>query len=169
MEKEITKENTLPVWERIKTLEDAIKSLGEEHECVRDMRMCKGVKGDVEAYLQLRVITAAYNEGWKPELVNGEWWYTPYLRLYKNLKRARENWGEDAIELPSAVRAALLGGIAYHGAYAGLARVCSFDAPGNAYVDVGSRLCYRTPELAKESMRRFIEIWCRYLLPTKVA
>ena len=160
--KQITNE---PVWERIKTLEDAIREIGEDHETVRDLKLCKGVKGDVEAYLQLRIITAAYNEGWKPEI--GQWWYSPYLRLYRDLETAKEIWGEDAIEIPSAVRACLLGGSAGSGALAGLADVISSYAPGYARVDVGSRLCYRTPELAKASMRNFIDIWCRYLLPCK--
>jgi len=167
MEKEITKENTLPVWERIKTLEDAIREIGEDHETVRDLRLCKGVKGDVEAYLQLRIITAAYNEGWKPKI--GQWKYTPYLRLYKDLETAKEMRGEDAIEIPSAVRACLLGGSAVIDALAGLAGVYSGNAPGYASVSVSPRLCFKTPELAKASMRNFIDIWCRYILPTKVA
>lgn len=160
--KQITNE---PVWERIKTLEDAIREIGEDHETVRDLKLCKGVKGDVEAYLQLRIITAAYNEGWKPEI--GQWWYSPYLRLYKDLETAKEIWGEDAIEIPSAVRACLWGGAADDGAVDGFAYAYSFNAPSIAYTDVSSRLCYRTPELAKASMRNFIEIWCRFLLPTK--
>lgn len=160
--KQITNE---PVWERIKTLEDAIREIGEDHETVRDLKLCKGVKGDVEAYLQLRIITAAYNEGWKPEI--GQWCYSPYLRLYKDLETAKEIWGEDAIEIPSVVRCVLLGGLAYYGAHAGLASALSRDAPSYASARVGSRLCFKTPELAKASMRNFIDIWCRFLLPCK--
>lgn len=62
----------------------------------------------------------------------------------------------------SAVRACLLGGTALNGAYAGLAYVYSRYAPGYAYVRVGSRLCFKSIELALYACKTFIDLWLKF-------
>ncbi|UWG05573.1 MAG: hypothetical protein [Bacteriophage sp.] len=60
-----------PVTERIKTFEDACNELGEDHPFVRSYNsyasnIHEDNKNDTDilAYLKLRIITAALNEGW---------------------------------------------------------------------------------------------------------
>lgn len=65
---------------RIKTFEDACNELGENHQYVRAyrewMRISYAECEDVAAYMKLRIITAALNEGWEPQFVKGELrWY----------------------------------------------------------------------------------------------
>lgn len=67
------------VTERIKTFEDACKELGNEHPFVRTYNeyarnMSEENKNDVDviAYLKLRIIVAALNEGWKPKFTEDE-------------------------------------------------------------------------------------------------
>ena len=69
-----------PVTERIKTFEDACNELSRRAEngdelagdilCDYESNNCKGA--DITAYLKLRIIVAALNEGWEPQFVEGE-------------------------------------------------------------------------------------------------
>ena len=60
---DLNKDNR-PVTERIKTFEDACQELGEEHPFVVAYRAIEDIdecSGDIEAYLNLRIIVAAMN------------------------------------------------------------------------------------------------------------
>lgn len=83
------KEDDRPVTERIKTFEDACRELGEIHPFVRAYNgYAKNISeenkndGDVIAYLKLRIITAALNEGWKPTFDEDECRYYPWFYIY---------------------------------------------------------------------------------------
>lgn len=73
------------VMERIKTFEDAISELGDGHKLVQAYNAWKkfGInkQEDIDAYLKLRIIASALNEGWNPEFTKGEnrWylWFEP--------------------------------------------------------------------------------------------
>ena len=58
------------IMERVKTFEDACEVLGEEHSYVQEYRGIANVNfdftQDIIAYLKLRIICAALNEGWQP-------------------------------------------------------------------------------------------------------
>ena len=78
----------LPVTDRVKTFNDAVEELGEEHEAVKAYRAVewylRNQMSDIKAYLQLRIITAALNEGWEPQFVRGEYrWYGWYDLISK--------------------------------------------------------------------------------------
>ena len=87
------KENVEPVQkpkdvtERIKTFEDAYNELGEKHPyCIafdsiyKNDSVIPGI-GDVYAYLKLRIICAALNEGWEPKFIKDEYRYYPWFAL----------------------------------------------------------------------------------------
>ena len=79
----------LPVTDRVKTFNDAVEELGEEHEAVKAYRAVewylRNQMSDIKAYLQLRIITAALNEGWEPQFVEGERrWYGWYDLISKD-------------------------------------------------------------------------------------
>ena len=83
------------VTERIKTFADACCELGFDHPLVKayDNYMSLAHKlnkddYDVVAYLKLRIITEALNEGWKPQFTKGErrwyFWYDLLFRITKS-------------------------------------------------------------------------------------
>lgn len=65
----VDEKDNRPVTERIKTFDDACNELGDEHPLVTQYRLIYGaykndpVTEDLIAYLKLRIITAALNEG----------------------------------------------------------------------------------------------------------
>lgn len=77
---------------RIKTLQDACNELGDEHPLVTQYRLtASAFKGDPMtedfiAFLKLRIIVAALNEGWEPQCVDGESrWYPWFTNKYSSL------------------------------------------------------------------------------------
>lgn len=70
------------ITERIKTFDNAFRALGEEHPLIREFIIKSyGSSPDLEAYMKLRIICAALNEGWVANYHNLEqdkWfpWFT---------------------------------------------------------------------------------------------
>lgn len=96
-----------PVEERIKTFEDAVEALGDDNSLVQqwewlngcdvddtDLGGKNGTFSDVLAYLKLRIIVAALNEGWEPQFVEDELRWYPWFYLYTNeeLAEKSEEW-----------------------------------------------------------------------------
>ena len=125
------------VKDRIKTFEDAINELGEGHKFVVEYTALKGstLSNDVIAYLKLRIISAALNEGWEPQFTEDEYRYFPWFCLYT--KREIEQMPEDRRK-----GLCLWGGSAYDGASCGLG--CSGSSDGFSISDAycGARLAY---------------------------
>lgn len=76
----------LPATERVKTYEDAVLELGNDHPLVEaassaEWRFTNSEDKDIIAYLKLRVIVAALNDGWKPQFVPGELRWYPWYEL----------------------------------------------------------------------------------------
>lgn len=87
-----------PVTERIKTFEDACEELGAEHPLVKlwtdyPYIGLNSQSEDVVAYMKLRIICAALNEGWEPQFTEDEWRYFPWFTLYT--QQEIENMDED--------------------------------------------------------------------------
>ena len=70
---------------RIKTFEDACNELGENHQYVRAyrewMRISYAECEDIAAYMKLRIITAALNEGWEPTFDKDEERWYPWFKI----------------------------------------------------------------------------------------
>lgn len=153
-----------PVTERIKTFEDACKALGEEHRLVQAYRAVEGMialGSDLYAYLKLRIITAALNEGWEPQFTEDEWRYYPWFYLWsaEELADKDDEWKRDHSLRSCENHRVLFGGNAYNGASAGFASANSANAPSSTAANFGSRLCYKSKELAVYSGKQFIDIW----------
>lgn len=79
-----------PVTERIKTFHDACDELGRRatrgdklaNELIVDLQFNSPSTPDLLAYIQLRIITYALNEGWTPQFLDNENRYFPYYILY---------------------------------------------------------------------------------------
>lgn len=74
------------ITERIKTFENACEELGEEHELVKEywdaITAYLNTTQDLIAYLKLRIIVAALNEGWEPQFTKDEYRYYPWFCFY---------------------------------------------------------------------------------------
>lgn len=143
------------VMERVKTFEDACNELGIDHnEWMQDKKEL-GLEADVIAYLKLRIIAAALNEGWQPQFTEEEYRYFPWFCLYTQ-SEIDEMSEEDKsrVVYRSHSNAHAYGGVAY--------AVTSLDS-SNADTYIGSRLAFKTHELAEYAGRQFVEIWADYV------
>lgn len=146
------------ITNRIKTFDDALEELGPNHPLVKEYKaLCKAdVTEDTIVYSRLCVITAAMNEGWTPRFVKGEYRYFPYFYLYTNEEISRMSEEEKSRVVYRSSRNAY--------AYGGVS--CADASSGSAYVfaNFGSRLAFKTEELAEYAGKQFTKLYAEYLL-----
>lgn len=150
------------VTERIKTFEDACRELGMEHPFVAAynawiMNEEFDDQLDILAYLKLRIICAALNDGWEPKFTEDEVRWFPWFWLYT----AQEI--EDMDEQEKQERHLISTGD-YETGYAGFAYANSFYAPSSTATSVGSRLCLKSEALAVYCGKQFIDLWADFNL-----
>ena len=109
---------------RIKTFEEALQAQNVI------FKAPEGATPDEIAYMKLKIITKALNEGWEPDWNNwSEWKYYPYFKMSDN-------------------GAAPGVGFSYY--------FYDFDL---GYSTVGSRLCFKSRELAEYAATQFKDIY----------
>lgn len=154
-----------PITERIKTFEDALVEL--------QLRAEKGDKtaktlreewydiatdsDELIAYLKLRIICAALNEGWEPKHTEDEVRYYPWHWLYS--QDELDNMREE-----EKIRRCMLPTGEYQTEYAGFGFAYSACAPSLTGATFGSRLCLRSDELAVYCGKQFIKLWADFKL-----
>lgn len=150
------------VRERVKTFEDACRELGEGHKFLNEWDSWSGsCSSDLAAFLKLRIICAALNEGWEPKFTeNEERWYPWFWLLTQN--EINEMKEEDKTKR----QLRMITG-EFRTEYAGLVCAFSYAAPSNTFAYVGSRLCFQNEALAKYAGTQFIDIWKDFLLIRK--
>lgn len=100
----VDEKDNRPVTERIKTFEDACNELGEDHPMVSvydalvtrangEQSLAEWMGKDVVAFLKLRIITEALNEGWHPKFTEDEYRYYPWF--YICTKEEYDNLSEE--------------------------------------------------------------------------
>lgn len=124
------------IRERVKTYEDACRVLGVRPMDEEAMRAA-GFREDEIARRKLETVAEALNEGWKPD------WNDEQQDKY-----GAWFW----IEPKSS------------GASAGLAAAYTVYAPSDTNVNIGSRLCYRTRELAEYAAGTFTRLYEQVLV-----
>lgn len=133
------------ITEKIKTFTDAVKELGDDNYLVKEYKDAKKfmpcASKDLFAYLKLRIVCAALNEGWMPQFTKDELMYVPYFNLDKNRKKV------------------IFNGTVYYGEYAGIVLF--------ANARFGYILCFKNEKLAEYCGRQFIYFWEDYLLIRK--
>lgn len=156
----------LPVTERIKTLDDAVRELGDDHPSVKAWRSIKygyavsssdPETADILAYVTLRIIVDALNEGWRPEFTEDEYRYYPWFSLY-----TQEDIDEMSDERKEELGLLLWGGVADGGSYCGLGSVRSSFAFSYSSASCGSRLALKSKELAIYCGRQFGKIYADF-------
>ena len=157
------KKDERPITERVKTFEDACKELGEDHKLVQQFKAIQeAIAEDKEAtaYFKLGIITAALNEGWKPDFTNNEEYrYYPYLCLWskEELEQKTDAWKDER-----NLQLWIGGGSSSNGAECGLACARSSNAWSYANAYISARLAHKTEELAIYSGKQFTELWTNY-------
>ena len=150
-----------PVTERIKTFEDACNELGEENVLVQAYRTAEfntsGNQNDVSdvvAYLKLRVIAEALNDGWEPQFTTDEYRYYPWFYLYEQ---------EEIDRMDDEKKEIWLRGSHYgYGSNCGIAY--SHCAWSHAQSVLSARLAVKSDEMAVYFGKQFIDIWADYLI-----
>lgn len=143
------------VRKRIKTFEDACREIGIDAEAWNRDKISLGLEPDVLAFLKLRIIVKALNEGWEPQFTEDECRYYPWFILY-----TREEYNKLDEEEKSRVvsrsfnNVFALGGVSYAVAY-------SDSSSANALI--GVRLAFKTSELAAYCGRQFLDIWADFV------
>ena len=150
-----------PVTERIKTFEDAVKELGEDNPLVSLYRSFESdlpekdeSDKDVLAFIKLRIVVAALNEGWVPTFEKGEYRWFPWYYIYT--KEEFDDMDEDDKRrvVGRAVNyAGPVGGCVYAGAY---------DVSSHSHSSNGARLAFRDRERAEYAGRQFAELYVRF-------
>ena len=153
-----------PVTERIKTFEDACNELGEENVLVQAYRTAEfntsGNQSDVSdvvAYLKLRVIAEALNEGWKPKFTKDEYRWYPWFYLYTQEEI-------DKMDKEKKKKLLMFGGYSGNGSHFGLAGADSYHAWSRSGSHVSARLAVKSEALSKYFGQQFIDIWADYLI-----
>lgn len=154
-----------PVTERIKSFEDALDELevraangdNTAKMLYDDWHNVTTDSDDLIAFLKLRIVCAALNEGWEPKHTEDEVRYYPWHWLYTQdeLNDMREEEKINRCMLPTGE---------YQTEYAGFGFAYSSDAPSNALAHFGSRLCLRSDELAVYCGKQFIKLWADFKL-----
>ena len=123
------------VRERIKTFEDACREIGIDAEAWNRDKISLGLEPDVLAFLKLRIIVKALNEGWEPRFTEDECRYYPWFILYTGEEYNKLDEEEKSrVVCRSYSYASALGGVSYAGA--------SYDS-SNTSVSIGVRLAFR--------------------------
>ena len=145
------------ITERIKTFEDACKELGSDHPLVlayqntnlRDAEVANDNK-DIIAYMKLRIIVAALNEGWEPQFIPGEYRWFPYFVLYTK---------DEIDEMDEKTRARVVYRSSYVAdAYGGVSCANSYNDSAYVNASIGSRLAFRGVIKVATSVSAFIAI-----------
>ncbi len=162
----------IPVTKRVQTLDDAVRELGDDQPAVKAWRSIKyGYSvsekdpdtADIMAYVTLRVITEALNEGWKPQFTEGERrWYAWYDFL---TKEEVEGMSDEEKEERRVV-----GRASYNaGAYGGLVFSYAYNVSAVSVTSYGSRLAFKNEELAEYAAKQFGDIYADFCFIPKAA
>lgn len=123
------------VRERVKNFGDACNELGKDHVFFKEYVLCQenGCSTDLIAYLKLRIITAALNEGWEPKFDSTEKRYFPWFNAIRG-----------KICSPCLVD-------------------CFTDSFGRtAFTSCGHFLTFKSKELAEHAGKHFMDIYSEF-------
>lgn len=162
----VDEKDNRPVTERIKTFEDACNELGEDHPMVSvydalvtrangEQSLAEWMGKDVVAFLKLRIITEALNEGWHPKFTEDEYRYYPWFYIYT--KEEYDNFSEEKKRRcvgRASVSAHAGGGLVYS-----YARSASWGSSPSS----GVRLAFSNRDLAEYAGKQFIDIWADFV------
>ena len=157
------------VMERIKTFEDAVvelsnRAMNGDKDAGKLLDEWKIIifsadSKDLLAYLKLRIITYALNEGWKPKFIPREYRWAPYFLLYT--KEEIENMNAETM-----ARVVILSDN-YANAYGGVScKVVDYNSE-YLYMSSGCRLAFKSKELAEYAGKQFTKIYVDFIFKSE--
>lgn len=167
---DFTPKDNRPVEERIKTFEDACEALGDDHTFVIAYKDYVSYiyehdrddyDFDLVAYLKLRIITAALNEGWEPQFAKDEerWYPWYHFYTYEELAEKSEEWKASRTILDINDRRCVGRSNYYSNAYVGLVYAYAYNTSSYSDASYGSRLAFKSEALANYAGKQFIKIY----------
>ena len=142
------------VKERIKTFADAAKAVGIEDPEEWESGY-SDVEPDILAYFKLRIITKALNEGWEPKFIPGEYRWAPYFLLYTK---------EEIEKMNAETRARVVfRSLSFANANGGVSFANASYVSAHVYASIGSRLAFKSEELAEYAGKQFTEIYADFI------
>ena len=153
----------MDITDKIKTFDDACKAIGlagpEALPELLQEKYAAIVPSHIKAQLKLEIITLALNEGWQHIPDGKHWAYRPWFCLYTAGEIA--DMGKKGAEERAMINATDVSEV-----FAGLGYATSVPAWSVSTARFGSRLAYKSRELAGYSGKQFIELWKEaYLIP----
>ena len=151
------------IKDKVKTFEDAVAILGDEHPLIAQFRVIESSFKEADnnlhlfAYARLVIIAEALNEGWKPKFDGDECRYYPWFYIYT--KKEYEELDEDEKKECRVVGRSLF----IANAYGGFVYASAHYASSLSGTSRGSRLAFKTRELAEYCGKQFIDIWEKFL------
>ena len=156
-----------PITERVKTFEDACQELNrrannrddaaEDILCDYESNADNICVPETVAYMKLTIIVAALNEGWSPKYTEDEYRWFPWFVLYTEAEYedlSKERKAQCRVVGRASSNAYAYGGLAFTGAsYAS-------SSSGTHY---GSRLAFKSEELASYAGKQFIDIYAVWM------
>lgn len=153
---------TLDDYRTIKTYEDACEVLGVEP--IDEAKLAEaGVPSHTVALMKLETVSRAlWGKDWQPkpqaELDGSTWYWWPIWWLL-----TKEEVADIKADKDHQGYAALFGGRANDGAYAGFGYLHTHGRPAGTNANVGFRLCQESKEKARYFGSTFAELWVEYL------
>lgn len=142
------------IRDRVKTFEDACTALGIDPDEWKKKHLM--FNKDVLAYLKLRIITQALNEGWYPKFTEDERRYYPWFYILTH---------EEYDNLSAEEKRRCVGRANSNaGAYGGLVCASANDAASDSYSNHGARLAFSNYDLAVYAGKQFIDVWADFIL-----
>ena len=157
-------ESNRPVTERVKTFDDACHELGETHPLVQHLNLVEhhladhlDGMDDVLAYLKMRIVVAALNEGWTPDWGNKDEykWYPWFYILTEEEYNDLDDDAKCRVVGRAGSSAVADGGLVFSNAD---------DVSSLSYTYYGARLAFKTKELAEYAGKQFSELWASFLI-----
>ena len=142
------------IKDRVKTFEDACTVLGIDPDEWKKKHLM--FSKDVLAYLKLRVITQALNEGWYPKFTEDERRYYPWFYILTH---------EEYDNLSAEEKRRCVGRASNNAnASGGLVSANAVHAASNSYTVNGARLAFSNYDLAVYAGKQFIDVWADFVL-----
>lgn len=153
----------MDITDKIKTFDDACKAIGlagpEALPELLQEKYAAIVPSHIKAQLKLEIITLALNEGWQHIPDGKHLAYWPWFCLYTAGEIA--DMGKKGAEERAMINATDVSEVS-----SGLGCASSHNAWSYSGATIGSRLAYKSRELARYSGKQFIELWKKaYLIP----
>ena len=142
-----------PITERIKTFEDAF-NLCYNPTLMQEYVNNQNASTDLVAYLKLRIIVAALNEGWEPKFEKGVYRYFPWFYFCTKEEYSKLNDKEHCVFHSSS-------NVCFHYGFV----YCNANNHSSGSYPVGGyQLAFKSRELAEYAGKQFIDIYADFYL-----